>query len=86
MKDGDRVVVMDRWMKSRVEREGVVGPQNIVIVPHRNPPEEPSFRGFAIQPQGMSRHFTKHVIGLSSDRPKPLSTPAGDDGDEGTRG
>jgi glycosyltransferase involved in cell wall biosynthesis len=29
----DRVVVMDRWMKSRVEREGVVDPQNIVIVP-----------------------------------------------------
>src|SRR5262249_43647026 len=29
----DRVVVMDHWMKSRVEREGVVGPQNIVIVP-----------------------------------------------------
>jgi colanic acid biosynthesis glycosyl transferase WcaI len=29
----DRVVVMDRWMKSRVEREGVVGPQDIVIVP-----------------------------------------------------
>jgi colanic acid biosynthesis glycosyl transferase WcaI len=29
----DRVVVMDRWMKSRVEREGVVGPQNIVIAP-----------------------------------------------------
>ena len=29
----DWVVVMDRWMKSRVEREGVVDPQNIVIVP-----------------------------------------------------
>jgi hypothetical protein len=29
----DRVVVMDHWMKSRVEREGIVGSQNIVIVP-----------------------------------------------------
>ena len=29
----DRIVVMDRWMKSRVEREGVVDPQSIVIVP-----------------------------------------------------
>src|SRR5215831_18357789 len=26
---------------------------------HRNPPEEPRFRGFAIQPQGMSRPLHK---------------------------
>jgi colanic acid biosynthesis glycosyl transferase WcaI len=29
----DRVVVMDRWMKARVERENLVDPQRIVIVP-----------------------------------------------------
>jgi len=29
----ERVVVMDHWMKSRVEREGVGGHQNIVMVP-----------------------------------------------------
>jgi putative colanic acid biosynthesis glycosyltransferase WcaI len=29
----DRIVVMDRWMKSRVEREDVVDPQRIVVIP-----------------------------------------------------
>ena len=33
LRNCDRVVVMDRWMKSRVEREGVVDAQNIVVVP-----------------------------------------------------
>src|SRR6516225_8898369 len=45
---------------------------------HRNPPEEPRFRGFAIQPQGMSRplHKAHHRTFI---RPSETAFPSTDE-------